>query len=247
MLNYIYDGSFEGLLTAIYQSFILTEKPDNILAESDSQVSFFDTNIKITTDPQKSDNMLNQVREKISWEALYCVICTFLSELYEAGTLIFNYLDLGFQIGNNVNFFLSDDRVLKIHNISKKVAYERHRMLGLIRFKQLKGGIYYAPIEPDHNITCLLVSHFVKRMPKETWIIHDVKRNLSALYKDGRYDIRFFVMSEEPSLDDREIVYQSLWREYFDSIAIKSKINPRLQKSHMPVRYWKYLIEKSPR
>jgi len=244
MVNYIYDGSFEGLLTAVYESYSRCHKPDRILRDSNRQISFFDTNIKISTDSQKSDKILKAVRERISPKALGIIMYTFLSELEDAGTWIFNYLNFGFQIGSKVNLYLSDDRVLKVHNISKKVASERHYMLGLVRFRHLKGDVYYAPIEPDYNIVGLLVSHFARRMPSETWIIHDVKRNLSAIYKDGEYDIKYFCLGENPVLDDKEIMYQNLWKEYFNGIAISNKINPKLQRSHMPRRYWKYLIEK---
>jgi hypothetical protein len=36
---------------------------------------------------------------------------------------------------------------------------------------------------------------------------------------------------------------ESLWREYFREIAIKERMNPRLQAKLMPRRYWKHLVE----
>jgi probable DNA metabolism protein len=38
--------------------------------------------------------------------------------------------------------------------------------------------------------------------------------------------------------------YQELWKEYYVSASIKSRVNLKAQKNHMPVRYWKHLIEK---
>ncbi len=44
--------------------------------------------------------------------------------------------------------------------------------------------------------------------------------------------------------DYNEQNIQNLWKQFFDSIAIKDKIKPRLQRQFLPKRYWKYLIEK---
>ena len=32
--------------------------------------------------------------------------------------------------------------------------------------------------------------------------------------------------------------------EYFKTIAIKERINPKLHRQHLPVRFWKYMTEK---
>jgi probable DNA metabolism protein len=37
---------------------------------------------------------------------------------------------------------------------------------------------------------------------------------------------------------------QQLWQTFFRTIAIPERKNPRLQKSNMPAKYWKYLTEK---
>jgi probable DNA metabolism protein len=40
-----------------------------------------------------------------------------------------------------------------------------------------------------------------------------------------------------------EEAYRNLWRNYFDSMAIKERTNPRCQRNLMPARYWKNLPE----
>ena len=46
--------------------------------------------------------------------------------------------------------------------------------------------------------------------------------------------------------DEDELVFQTLWRDYFKSTNIKSRKNMRLHIQHVPKRYWKYLSEKLP-
>ena len=45
-------------------------------------------------------------------------------------------------------------------------------------------------------------------------------------------------------MDSDERLFQQMWKTYFKAIAIKERMNPRKQRQDMPVRFWKYLVEK---
>jgi len=241
---YVYDGSFEGLLTAIYEAYYQSEKPDFIASQSNYQENLLVKKIVIQTDCLKADRVYNSIIKKISYEALRKVFCVFISELPESATMIYEYLRLGWKIGKDVDFFLSEQRVLDVHTVFKKVSHEKHRMLGFIRFRKIKGNIYYAPIEPDYNIVGLLAPHFVRRFSDQYFVIHDVRRNSAVVYNRREWIISEFTANQVIVLDNDEQNIQNLWKQFFDSITIKDKINPKLQKQFMPKRYWKHLIEK---
>lgn len=241
---YVYDGSFEGLLTAVYEAYYQNEKPDSIMSQANYQENLLVKKIVIRTDCLKADKVYDAVIKKISHEALRKVFCVFLSELPQAGNIIYKYLRLGWKIGKEIDFHLSEEKVLDVHTISKRVSGEKHRMLGLIRFRKIKGNIYYAPIEPDYNIIGLLAPHFVRRFNDQYFIIHDVRRNMAVVYDRSEWVISDFTVNQAIALDYDEQNIQNLWKQFFDSIAIKDRINPRLQKQFMPKRYWKHLIEK---
>jgi len=167
-----------------------------------------------------------------------------LSEVVEAPTVIYKYLQLGFKIGSRVDLDLMDDRVLNIQRINQKVTFEKHRMLGLVRFQLVEGDLYYAPVQPDHNIVALMANHFSQRMSDQKWMIHDVKRKIGVIYNLKQWVITP-VDIETPAIGKEEYLYQELWKNYYKSIAIKERKNPKLQKRCMPVRYWGFLTEKS--
>ncbi|MDI3546881.1 MAG: hypothetical protein PWR10_533 [Halanaerobiales bacterium] len=243
MIYYIYDGSFEGLLTAIYEAFYHDVKPDMILKRSDYQENLFAERVEIVTERNKSDRVYNAVREKISSRSLRKIYYAFLSEIKGVETRIYHYLQLGFKIGRKIDGHLTDDTVLELNRISNKVGLERHRLLGLIRFRRLDNDIYYAPIEPDYNIIALLAPHFSKRLADQNWVIHDLKRKVAAVYNREEWVLTGF--SGQPgSYAEDEAIYQSLWKDFFKNIAITNRKNSRLQLQFMPVRYWKHLIEK---
>jgi len=44
-------------------------------------------------------------------------------------------------------------------------------------------------------------------------------------------------------LQEGEEFYQKLWKSYFTHINIQERKNLKLQRQHMPRRFWKYLPE----
>lgn len=245
MICYIYDGNFEGLLTAIYEAYYRKEHPNKILSINDYEKSFLYRDVFIDTDPNKAEKVYNSIKIKISNQSLKHVFHTFVSENENAGTWIYNYLRLGWKVGKELDLHLTDDRVLDIHNITRKVSREIHYMEGLLRFRKIKNDVFYAPFEPQFNIVGLLASHFANRMSDQNWIIHDVKRDIGVLYNQEEWIITNINLKGDITFAEDEEFYQKLWKEYFKNIAIKNRINPKLQKSNMPMKYWKYLIEKN--
>lgn len=245
MLNYIYDGSFEGLLTAIYEAYYRRENPCKFLEDGNLQINLFEENYRVKTDNEKYKKVYTAIKEKISVKTLKDIYYVFLSDtLEDRGTLIFNYIKLGWKLGNKLDCFLSNDDVLRVQNICRKVFSECHLMLGIIRFKLIEEGIYYARIEPDNNIAGILAPHFSKRLSDQNWVIHDVKRGIAAMYNKTDWVLSAVDLPPEAEMHEKETSYQDLWKQYFKSIAIKSRINSKLQKRSMPVRYWRNLVEK---
>ncbi|WP_010249343.1 TIGR03915 family putative DNA repair protein [Acetivibrio cellulolyticus] len=244
MINYFYDSTFEGLLTAIYEAYYRHEIPAHIFSSTCIQQSLLDTNVHITTDAEKASKVYNSIREKISYQALKNVYHAYLSELNDIEVQILNYIRLGYKEGRQVDLHLSDDRVLPVHSAARKVTRESHLILGILRFKQLENNVYYAQYTPDHNITTLISGHFTRRFSDQNWIIHDIKRNYAAVF--DKNDCIFIDLANESQLSDSESNdnYEDLWKNYFTNICIKERINPKLQKRNLPARYWNFLTEK---
>lgn len=244
MLYYFYDGSFEGLLTAIYDSYYRKEIPDRIISRVELQESMFVDKVYINTDGNKAAKVYESIRTKISEDALKNCFYVFLSETKDKDTVIYKYLRKGWKIGKNVNLNLSDDTVLSVYKICRRVTREVQLFVGLVRFECTNNGVYYAQIEPDNDIVGLLASHFVERLSDEYWIIHDLKRSEAVVYNKKEWVITDLSLEKPFEFLEEEKKYQELWKEYYVSASIKSRVNPKAQKSHMPVRYWKHLIEK---
>lgn len=245
MLCYIYDGSFDGLLTSVYEAYYSHEHPGYIVTERDNIPSLSLTVKQIVTSQLKSEKVYYAIVNKISREALDNIFYVFISEIFNSGAIILNYIKLGFKYGNELQMHIYDKRVMDVQKICRKVQWESQRMVGFLRFSCIGNNTYYAPMEPDHNILALIAPHFAERFSDQNWIIHDIRRKTAALYNRTEW---ILVNVDDAAAArmcavNRDGFYENLWKEYFAHMAIKSRENPRLQKQHIPVRYWKHLTE----
>lgn len=243
-INYIYDGTFEGLLTCVYHAFYAPIKPVDMVCKKEFVENFLVEKSFIESDFEKFQSVYDAIEEKISYPSLKRIFYAYLSEIPGREISILKYLQIGFKLGKDVDLNLANEHVLNIEKMSKLVSKERHRMTGLIRFKRIKENLLYTEIEPDHNIVSLLASHFVDRLRHENFIIHDIKREVGVIYNKKEWILKDLNRMDF-SIGDSEEVYEDLWKAYFKAISIKGKENPKLQRRNMPARYWKHLTEKS--
>ena len=137
--------------------------------------------------------------------------------------------------------------------MSQKVHREKHRMEAFIRFKKSADGMFFAIIHPDYNVIPLLANHFKNRYADQPWIIYDKKRKYGIHYDlNSVREISIqqidsktaLTKSDEILIDEKENLYQQLWKDYFKSTNITERKNTKLHVQHVPKRYWRYLTEK---
>lgn len=164
MKIYLYDDTFEGLLTSIYDAFYSNgSPPTSIYGKSQTNTPLLLGNIvEISTDINKFKKVKNAIINKINFLSLKKIYFAFLSNYEDKGIIIFNYLKIAFKLGPDVHDFLNIDVIRLVDNITKKVLNECHRFEGFIRFNQIEEKLLYSSIEPDNDILELIGDHFKK-------------------------------------------------------------------------------------
>lgn len=249
--TFIYDGSFNGFLTAVFSGF--EQRLGSVDIQKDRLVQnglFSETEI-IFTNVTTAKRVWNGIKSKSS-NAIRNIYFSFLSGEEGLEPLLYQYIHklMGSKQSMEKNF--SDTAILKINQIAQKVNREKHRMEAFVRFQLTKDGIYFANIEPDYDVLPLISRHFKNRYADQEWIIYDLKRKYGLYYDLNGVEIITMDLSQElvngigksHLLTDGEYDYQNLWNNYFNSTNIKSRINKKLHTQHVPKRYWKYLSEK---
>jgi len=240
-LIYHYDGSFEGLLCCVFESYDKKEIPADILLPGALQTMLFPVK-EIATDPQKSNRVLASIPKKMGVSALDFVRHAFLTCLPQKELYILLFLRTGYRYGPSVMSMLSDDVVNTLFKAVKHLNSESHLLKGFLRFSIFHNALV-AEIEPKNYVLPLLTQHFCERYPEERFLIYDKTHGMALAYKPYQYAIIPIEDLRLPEPDEEEQSFRKLWRLYYDTIEVQGRHNPQCRMNHMPKRYWKYMTE----
>ena len=250
---YIYDKTFEGLLTLVFDAYTRRAFPDQILGDGDDLSLFGDTAFRVVTDAGKAQRVWTGLHKKISKEACGMLSIVFLSELPDCALLLFRYMQKAFEAAQSIEVNFADPDVLECAKIYRLVRREAERMRMFVRFQKTADGIFFAPIEPRHNVLSLVADFFTDRFGDQKWVVYDIKRNFGLYYDLHKteeivfehldFDLKTGKLKDAQAATD-EHLFQSLWKSYLSSITIKERLNPKLHRQLLPKRFWKYLPEK---
>ena len=254
MVIFSYDGTFEGLLTVIFEIYERQVVPEKIVRQEAEQPGLFSPTIKVTTDAVKADRVWNGLGKKISAPARTQLYKAFLSEQPPVAMLIYQYAKLAFASPVNIEENFAANCVRELAQINKQIFRESHRMEAFIRFQKTADDLFYATIAPDFNVLPLISGHFQRRYADQRWLIYDTKRHYGLYYDLEK--VTQISLEEEVTdrsgnlpagiLEQQETLYQQLWQTYYHHVNIPERKNRKLHLRHIPLRYWKYLTEKQP-
>ncbi len=261
-MHYTYDGSFDGLLTALRQIWQRRVEALSIRPTDGAQAGLFAETIYVVTDEITARavwaNLLRWLPEKAR-ERLYYV---FLAEQPDSELLIYRYIQKTLaQKGADISEQWADDTVRRVYDLSRWLGREKHRMEAFVRFEQTTTGLYHATIDPEVNVLPLIAGHFTRRYADQQWLIYDKRRHYGLRYDGRRTLLVRPVTGRKPRKNDqndllpdvlaadlaeREPTFQHLWQTYYRSVTIAARRSPERHRRHLPKRYWKYLTEKTP-
>lgn len=251
---FVCENSIDGIFTAIYQAWSSGYGHDNVRIEEQCEnnnyynIELFSEYIAVKTDFEQAVKVSTSIKTKISTEAYEMICRAALSDFQGKGDLIYRFLILGFHIGGKIVGHLSNSIVNQIFKLNRYVSREVHHLLGFVRFSVQDNNTLTAIIHPKNNVLSLITPHFADRLPNERFVIFDDNRNICSLHLPGRS----WIMAELPisaSLDNEIIIddeYEKLWKIFFENIAIKERINPKLQRNNLPIRFRKDMTEFVP-
>jgi probable DNA metabolism protein len=269
-VTFEYDGSFAGFLCVARG---LHENPcpgaTFLKAERMRDGLFAAEAIAIETNRAEAEAFYREIARHIRAQALWALHEAFCSDHPGIETALVDYIAVAFDIGMAIRQRLDIPCVLAVEKAAKRAGAEAHLLKGLLRFSELRDKSLYAVIEPDCDVLPLLASHFERRLPAFFWVIRDRRRDTALVHEPGRKAVavtglRFeaadipaltdpaATVAEKPAatiepsgalLSEEETFIRRAWAGYVKTIAIKERLNPKVQRGHMPKKYWKYLPE----
>lgn len=242
-----YDGSFDGLLSAVFYVYARKIPLDDLrIRSSEAPVGLFDDADVVTTDAEHAARVFTRLQKSLTRRGMITLLYGFLSNDDAMPDTFLRIVRRTLAETRNPLHDYGAAEIVRWMGWVKSVGREKHHMEAFVRFEAHDDGLYFARIEPRHDVLPLIMPHFCRRFPTMRFAIYDTARGYGIYHQDKQ-------LQRIGELDDKnrtdtvsadEAFYRALWRQYFSSTTITSRINRKLQRQHMPQRYWKYLTEK---
>lgn len=239
---YQYDGSLDGFLCCVYESYVYKEIPVAFCCDEDP-LSLYEVRTVITQ-PAYSQRVARGIADR-SAKALAIVRRGYLTCLAEKELHLYAFIRKLLADGCGFMRNLSDPVCYPLYRAIRHLNGELEKLRGFVRFSDYN-GVLGAEIEPKNRVLPLLRGYFCGRYANEKFFIYDRTNKEMLLYANGRSRIAV-VDSYHPILPgSEELYFRALWKQFFRSVTIQERENQRCQNTFLPKRYRGVMTEFLP-
>ena len=232
---YRYDGTFQGFLCCIFESYSRKEIPAAVCAPDRGQISFYDS-CEIVTDPARAQRVARGL-ERLGPTVKERITTGFLSDDPEHELILLRFARICFEKGPAAARATGDPAF----DLERAVNNEACKYIEFIRFEQ-RDMMLGTVIHPKNRILPLLRGHFCSRLPDEDFLIFDAAHGTALLRQSGH--VQYLAMEHyEPARDADELNWQALWKRFFHALTIEERRNAKAQMNHAPKRFWGGMVE----
>ncbi|RXJ86532.1 TIGR03915 family putative DNA repair protein [Arcobacter sp. CECT 8985] len=237
----IYDNSFEGFLTLVYDVYYKKLKPNTILKQKPN-ILILEELLEIKTDEKKASKVLESIKKHFSKNTFHTILNIFMCDNHNFELHLLNFIILGFRNKKELSN-INNSSIFFIQNLEKQLFSAKHKMTGFLRFEELEDKTLYAKIQSQFNLSYFLGIHFYKRLNNQNYIIHDINRKLAFIKNENFLGVQSIASFEQPTLSKNEQKFKKLWSSFFQAVTIESRKNVKLQKNLVPLLYRTYMTE----
>jgi probable DNA metabolism protein len=240
-IAYLYDGSLAGFFCCVYASVYQRQLPYAITPEYEAAPSLLPQK-RIMTSAEQAYRVQASLPAKIGNGALSLVETVFLSCMPEKELALLKFLLRGYREGSRLMQLLGDPLMASLFQAEAAVGKEAHLLKGFIRFSDYD-GVLAASISPKNFVLPFLERHFINRFSGEDFLIYDRTHRVALIYRARRSEIVAVDKLDFPVAGEEEERYRTLWKQFYHTIAIESRYNPRCRMTQLPKRYWENMTE----
>ena len=242
---YIYDGTPEGLLTAVFQAYANHEDPEDIAREDAFQPRLDQSVRTVAADAKLAERVKRGIIRATGKSGFEAVLHASLSDDAQTGTIVYRFVRYAMRpdarraaIGE-----ITHPAVAPLVALDRSVMNERHLMQQFLRFERLEGNIWFARCSPKASVVPLLMDWFSARFNDVPFLIYDEAHHIAGIYEGSGWHL---VQTDELKLPEKaadETLMQQAWKRFYDAVSIEARYHPELRRQFMPKRFWKHLPE----
>jgi len=263
---FVYDGTLEGLLTAIFRAYSKRIEPTDIVLAENLQPRLGQEVIEIETKVEEAVRVQKGICNHCGPIVFEAVRNTSLSDDPAIGNIIFQFIRYAIEKNRPHNCSgcpqkmecggvctrtrsrsalneITHPKVAPFVAANRAVYNERHRIMQFLRFEHLEGDLWFAKCNPKASVVPLVMDWFSARFNTQAFMIFDEVHHIAGIYEGKKW---YLVKTESITLPEKaqdEAVMNLAWKRFYKTISIESRYNPELRRQFMPKRFWKNITE----
>lgn len=251
---FICEDSIDGILTGVFEAYQFKKEEGleshdaiHLAVKEPDTYRLFTHYMTIETDQEKSAKVIRTLKRELGESTYFDLCLAMICTDEEKADAVYHTIVIGLKYHDrNVFARLHDSAVHKAFSCRRNAANELHYCKEFLRFEELENGILYAKIGPKNHVLPFLMPHFSDRLPGENFVIYDEKRGEFGLHP--KYKQWYMVNNQDFEEDklvfsEEEQVYRELFTEFCNTIAIEARVNLKLQRQMVALRYRPYMVE----
>ena len=242
-LAYSYDGTLEGLFSAIFAAYANHENPLDIAPRDRLQLRLGQEERQIETNAAHAQRVAHGIIGAGGKATFEAVKKASVSSDPHAGTTVFHFVQKLMKERGYLLNQLADPVVGELTRLVKAVDVECERMRQFVRFSHLESGGWFAVCNPHDNVIPLVMNWFAARFNDQPFAIYDEVHHIAGVYEKSSWYLVNTSCFNAPIYSSEECLMQDAWRLFYRTLSIDARYNPELRRQHMPVRYWCNLTE----
>ena len=148
----IYDGTFEGFLTTIFEIYNRKITPIDIICKRERQIYLFSEELVIVTDDKQSDRVWNGIKRIVARDGMLMIYHAFLSQENQIELKLYHLIMEIFKTKQDATCNMSNMNTFDILQAKRRVTKEAQRMLMFVRFQRTADDLYFSVIDPMYDV-----------------------------------------------------------------------------------------------
>lgn len=252
---YVCSDSIEGVFTAVYDIFShvaekkITHANCKIISGQIGNFELFSEYIDVETDREKAIKVTRTICDTFGFEMYESFLYAMACDNEDKANAIYKSIVTGFKTkaGFRLINMWTDENVSTVLELSRKAKNEFASWREFLQFHELTDGTLFSRIGPTCDIIMFLAPHFSNRFPNENFLIYDEIRDKFLIHEKQKECAVIIgdgiAPHEEGFYSDNDQKFDTLFKIFTKSIAIKERENRALQQQNIPLRIQRYKIE----
>ena len=265
-LAYVYDGSVEGLMSAIFHAYANHEIPEDVVRPQHLQMRLGQEERIITTDFSLASRVAHGIQRQLGKQVWQYMLEASASDNPNTGTIVYRFVRYALSsrfamncsscskkqscnkpcvpgFGSKILSEWANPDVGPLLQLQRHTYTESERMRQFIRFQHTKDGYWFAKCNPNAAVLPFIMDWFAERFNTQSFVIYDESHKMAGISSNGSWQLVDSNEIDIPELAPEEELMQQAWRGFYQALSIESRYNPDLRRQFMPKRLWKNLTE----